>query len=36
VPTIVEWMIVMGLLAFGGLLFMAAVRFLPMQEPEAH
>jgi len=36
VPTIVEWMIVAGVLAFGGLLFTAAVLFLPMQEPEAH
>ena len=36
VPTIVEWLIVAGVLAFGGLLFTAAVLFLPMQEPEAH
>jgi molybdopterin-containing oxidoreductase family membrane subunit len=36
VPTVVEWMVVVGVLAFGGLLFTAAVRFLPLQEPEAH
>jgi molybdopterin-containing oxidoreductase family membrane subunit len=36
VPTIVEWLIVMGVLAFGGLLFTAAAWYLPMQEPEAH
>ena len=36
VPTIVEWLIVFGVLAFGALLFTMAVRFLPMQEPEAH
>ena len=36
VPTLVEWLIVMGILAFGALLFTAAVSFLPMQEPEAH
>jgi molybdopterin-containing oxidoreductase family membrane subunit len=36
VPTIVEWLIVFGVLAFGALLFTLAVRFLPIQEPEAH
>ncbi len=36
VPTVVEWLIVVGVLAFGGLLFTAAVLFLPMQEPDAH
>jgi molybdopterin-containing oxidoreductase family membrane subunit len=36
VPTLVEWLIVAGILAFGALLFTAAVAFLPMQEPEAH
>ncbi len=36
VPTAVEWLIVLGVLAFGGLLFTAAVWYLPMQEPEAH
>ena len=36
VPTIVEWLIVFGILAFGALLFTLTVRFLPMQEPEAH
>ena len=34
VPTIVEWLIVSGVLAFGALLFTLAVRFLPIQEPE--
>ena len=36
VPTIVEWLIVFGVLAFGALVFTLAFRFLPMQEPEAH
>lgn len=36
VPTAIEWMIVIGILAFGGLLFTAATLYLPMQEPEAH
>jgi molybdopterin-containing oxidoreductase family membrane subunit len=36
VPTLVEWLIVAGILAFGALLFSAAVAFLPLQEPEAH
>jgi dimethyl sulfoxide reductase membrane subunit len=36
VPTIVEWLIILGVLAGGALLFTLAVRFLPMQEPEAH
>jgi dimethyl sulfoxide reductase membrane subunit len=36
VPTIVEWLIVLGVLAGGALLFTLAVRFLPMQEPDAH
>jgi len=36
VPTMVEWLIVIGVLAFGGLLFTIAVIVLPMQEPEAH
>lgn len=36
VPTIVEWLIVLGILAFGGLIFTLAARFLPMQEPEVH
>lgn len=36
VPTLVEWLIVVGILAFGALLFTAAVWYLPMQEPEAH
>jgi molybdopterin-containing oxidoreductase family membrane subunit len=36
VPTIVEWLIVAGVLAFGAFLLTFAVRFLPIQEPEAH
>jgi molybdopterin-containing oxidoreductase family membrane subunit len=36
VPTIVEWLIVIGILAFGGLLFTVAVAVLPMQEPAEH
>ncbi|HET9519797.1 MAG TPA: NrfD/PsrC family molybdoenzyme membrane anchor subunit [Candidatus Limnocylindrales bacterium] len=36
VPTIVEWLVVVGLLAFGALLFTLAVAFLPMQEPDEH
>jgi Ni/Fe-hydrogenase subunit HybB-like protein len=36
VPTVIEWLVVMGVLAFGALLFTLAARFLPMQEPEAH
>ena len=35
-PSIVEWLIVLGVLAFGALLFTAAVLVLPMQEPDAH
>ncbi len=36
VPTAIEWLVVMGVLAFGALLFTFAVGFLPMQEPESH
>ena len=36
VPTVVELLIVIGVLAFGALLFTAAVIALPMQEPDAH
>jgi molybdopterin-containing oxidoreductase family membrane subunit len=36
VPTLVEWVIVSGVLAFGALLFTLAVRYLPMQEAQAH
>jgi molybdopterin-containing oxidoreductase family membrane subunit len=36
VPTIVEWAIVIGVLAFGALVFTIAAWYLPMQEPEAH
>jgi len=35
-PSLVEWLIVGGVLAFGALLFTAAVLALPMQEPDAH
>jgi molybdopterin-containing oxidoreductase family membrane subunit len=35
-PTVIEWLVVTGVLAFGALLFTAAVAYLPMQEPEAH
>lgn len=36
VPTAIEWLIVLGVLSFGALLFTLAVLFLPMQEPDAH
>jgi molybdopterin-containing oxidoreductase family membrane subunit len=36
VPTLVEWLIVSGVLAFGALAFTVAVIVLPMQEPDAH
>jgi len=36
VPTAIEWLIVAGVLAFGGLVFTLSVLILPMQEPEAH
>ena len=36
VPTAIEWMVVIGIIAGGALLFTAAVAYLPMQEPEAH
>jgi molybdopterin-containing oxidoreductase family membrane subunit len=36
VPTLIEWLIVIGILAFGALLFTIALRLLPMQEPEIH
>ncbi len=36
VPTAVEWLIVIGVLAFGALLFTIAAWYLPMQEPEGH
>lgn len=36
VPTIVEWLVVFGVLALGGLLFTIAVAVLPMQEPADH
>jgi Ni/Fe-hydrogenase subunit HybB-like protein len=36
VPTAIEWLVVIGIIAGGALLFTAAVAYLPMQEPEAH
>jgi len=36
VPTAIEWLIALGVLSFGALLFTAATRYLPMQEPESH
>lgn len=36
VPTVIEWIVVIGILAFGALLFTIAARTLPMQEPESH
>jgi dimethyl sulfoxide reductase membrane subunit len=36
VPTSIEWLIVVGVLSFGALLFTIAVHYLPMQEPDAH
>jgi Ni/Fe-hydrogenase subunit HybB-like protein len=36
VPTAIEWLIVAGVLAFGGLVFTLSVMILPMQEPDAH
>jgi molybdopterin-containing oxidoreductase family membrane subunit len=36
VPTIVEWLIVAGILAFGGLLLSAAVAWLPLREGSHH
>lgn len=36
VPTIVEWLVVVGILAFGALLFTFAVAFLPMRESADH
>ncbi len=36
VPTAIEWLVVGGVLAFGGLLFTAAVWYLPMQEHGGH
>ncbi len=36
VPTAIEWLVVLGVLAFGALVFTVAVLVLPMQEPEAH
>ena len=35
-PTLVEWLVVSGVLAFGALVFTVAVIVLPMQEPDAH
>jgi molybdopterin-containing oxidoreductase family membrane subunit len=36
VPTIIEWLIVLGILAGGTLLVTLAAVFLPLQEPEVH
>jgi molybdopterin-containing oxidoreductase family membrane subunit len=36
IPTAIEWAIAIGILSFGALLFTVAVRYLPMQEPDAH
>jgi dimethyl sulfoxide reductase membrane subunit len=36
VPTAIEWLIALGVLSFGALLFTAAAQYLPMQEPESH
>lgn len=36
VPTLIEWLVVGGVLAFGALVFTISVLVLPMQEPEAH
>ena len=36
VPTLVEWLVVLGVLAFGGLLFTAAAAYLPLQEHGDH
>jgi molybdopterin-containing oxidoreductase family membrane subunit len=36
VPTAIEWLIVIGILAGGALLFTLAAMFLPLQEPERH
>jgi molybdopterin-containing oxidoreductase family membrane subunit len=36
VPTIVEWLIVLGVLAFGALLFTVAVWYLPLEEQGGH
>ena len=36
VPTLVEYLVVAGVLAFGALLFTMAVAWLPLREPERH
>ncbi|MBM4421047.1 MAG: oxidoreductase [Chloroflexi bacterium] len=36
VPTVVEWLVVLGVLAFGALLFTIAVLVLPLREREPH
>lgn len=36
VPTVIEWLIVLGILAFGALLFTIVALALPMQEPAKH
>jgi molybdopterin-containing oxidoreductase family membrane subunit len=36
VPTAIEWLVVIGVLAFGAMLFTIAVWYLPLEEREAH
>ena len=36
VPTIIEWLVVLGVLAFGALVFTISVRILPLKEPDTH
>ncbi len=36
VPTLVEYLVVAGVLAFGALLFTVALYWLPLREPQAH
>lgn len=36
VPTLIEWLIVAGILAGGALLVTLAAMFLPLEEPERH
>jgi Ni/Fe-hydrogenase subunit HybB-like protein len=35
-PTVIEWLVVLGVLAFGGLLFTVAAWYLPLQEHGDH
>ena len=36
VPTLVEYVVVAGVLAFGALLFTIALYWMPLREPETH